>query len=188
VAQVNGPAVAREEARVAKKKSASRRAKPDTPPPSRKAAVKRAKRAAHRGVDCERLHEFCRGLPGATVDLKWGEMIVWSVGRKMFIGFHEAEDGGPGLPFGFKCSEAEFDRLTDLPGIIPAPYAARYGWVSVREMSAISQEEAERLVGESYRLVVERLPRRLRDALGVPLIRKAATTATRSSAEPRGGR
>lgn len=149
-----------------KKKSASRPSKSHSHPPSSKTVVKRAKPAARRGVDCEKLHEFCRALPGATVDLKWGEVIVWSVGEKMFVGFHEAEDGGPGLPFGFKCSEEEFERLTDMPGIIPAPYAARYGWVSVREKSAISHKEAERFIRESYRLVVERLPRRVRDGLG----------------------
>lgn len=151
---------------MAKKKSAPRRARPPGPRPSSEAVVKRAKPAARRGVDCEKLHEFCRALPGATVDVKWGDHLVWSVAKKVFVSFSEGADGEPAPPFGFKCAEAEFDRLTDMPGIIPAPYAARYGWVSVRESSAISQKEAERLVGESYRLVVEKLPRRVREGLG----------------------
>ena len=105
-------------------------------------------------------------MPGATVDVKWGADVVWSVGAKMFVAFCEQEDGSPGLPFGFKCSDEEFDRLTEMPGIIPAPYAARFGWVSVRETSAVSQKEAERLVAEAYRLVLEKLPRKVREGIG----------------------
>lgn len=124
-----------------------------------------AKRKSKLGIRCGELHEACRGLAGATVDVKWGADVVWSVGGKMFVAFSEMEDGKPGLPFGFKCSEEDFDRLTDRPGIIPAPYAARFGWVSVREAGAISQAEARKLIGESYRMVVEKLPRKVREGL-----------------------
>jgi predicted DNA-binding protein (MmcQ/YjbR family) len=97
-----------------------------------------------------------------TEDVKWGEHLVWSVGGKMFAMLTEDENGKLGLPLAFKCSEEEFDRLTEMPGIIPAPYAARHMWVSVRERTALSQAETQRLIGESYRLVLEKLPRRVR--------------------------
>lgn len=83
----------------------------------------------------------------------------------MFAACHEADGGGPELPLGFKCSDEDFERLTEKKGIIPAPYAARFGWVSVREASSLSQKEAERLVLEAYRLVMEKLPRKVRDGI-----------------------
>ena len=106
-------------------------------------------------LDFAGLRRFCLELPGVTEDVKWGEDLVWSVGRKMFAACHESDDGGPELPVGFKCSDEDFERLTGKTGIIPAPYAARFGWVSVRERGALSQKELERLVGEAYRLVGE---------------------------------
>jgi predicted DNA-binding protein (MmcQ/YjbR family) len=152
---------------MAKKKVRRRRAPLHGRPQSRKPVARRS------GVNCARLHEFCRGLAGATLDVKWGDNLIWSVGEKMFAGFQEGEDGKPSLPFGFKCSDDEFDRLTQMAGIIPAPYAARFGWVSVREPSALSQKEAEGLVAESYRLVVEKLPRKVREGIGTGPGKKA---------------
>jgi predicted DNA-binding protein (MmcQ/YjbR family) len=112
-------------------------------------------------MDTKRLASFCRGLPGATEDIKWGEHLVFSVGGKMFAAFTEGE----GLPVGFKCSDDDFDRLTGKAGIIPAPYAARFGWVSVRKRSALSQAAARKQVRASYDLVVAGLRKRVREGL-----------------------
>lgn len=98
--------------------------------------------------------------------MKWGEDLVWSVGGKMFAACHEKDDGGAELPLAFKCSDEDFDRLTKKKGIIPAPYAARFLWVSVREPGALSQAEVKKLIGESYRLVFEKLPRKVREKIG----------------------
>src|SRR5687767_14350768 len=67
------------------------------------------------------LAEFCRSLPGTTEDIKWGDDLVFSVGpsggskagAKMYAAF-DLEDSGQ---LGFKCSDEDFDRLTDIPGI-----------------------------------------------------------------------
>jgi predicted DNA-binding protein (MmcQ/YjbR family) len=83
----------------------------------------------------------------------------------MFAACHEADDGGAELPLGFKCSEEDFERLTKKKGIIPAPYAARFLWVSVREAHALSETQAKKLIGESYRLVFEKLPRKVREGM-----------------------
>jgi predicted DNA-binding protein (MmcQ/YjbR family) len=114
-----------------------------------------------KGMNIKALQGFCRGLPGATEDVKWGNDLVFSVGKKMFAAFDEEK----GLPVGFKCSDEDFDALTRRPGIIPAPYAARFGWVSVQKSGALTQARAKGLIGASYRLVLAGLPRRVRETL-----------------------
>ena len=42
--------------------------------------------------------DFCRGLPGATEDVKWEKDLVFSVGAKMFVVFGLPENE----PVGFK--------------------------------------------------------------------------------------
>jgi predicted DNA-binding protein (MmcQ/YjbR family) len=112
-------------------------------------------------MNLQSLQSFCRALPGATEDIKWGDHLVFSVGQKMFASFYNDR----GLPFAFKCSDDDFDRLTALRGIIPAPYAARFSWVSVREPTALSQSEAQSLLRASYDLVLAALPKRTRDSI-----------------------
>ncbi len=129
-------------------------------------------------MDVKKLQAFCRELPGATHDIKWEDHLVFSVGAKMFASFNV--DGG--VPLGLKVSDEEFDALTERPGIIPAPYAARFGWVSVTDRKALSDAEARRLARASYDLVLEKLPRRLRDPLRSPAAAgaRAKRTGTRS--------
>jgi predicted DNA-binding protein (MmcQ/YjbR family) len=112
-------------------------------------------------VNVAALQQFCRSLPGATESIKWEDNLVFSVGGKMFAAFH-AEDG---VPVGFPCSDEEFDRLTDLPGIIPAPYAARFGWVSVRKKGALPQAEAKSLMKAAHALVLAKLPKRVQQRI-----------------------
>lgn len=114
-------------------------------------------------MDPKKLQAFCRTLPGATEDIKWGDNLVFSVGGKMFAGFHVDE----GIPVGFKCSDEDFEALTEgaRKGIIPAPYAARFGWVSVTAVRAMPQAEAQRRIRASYELVLAKLPRATRDRI-----------------------
>ena len=37
-----------------------------------------------KAMNLESLREFCLSLPGATADIKWGQDLVFSVGKKMF--------------------------------------------------------------------------------------------------------
>jgi predicted DNA-binding protein (MmcQ/YjbR family) len=108
------------------------------------------------------LQEFCRALPGATEDIKWGADLVFSVGKKMFAAFSLDK----GFPVGCKCTDLDFDRLVKQPGIIPAPYAARFGWVSMTNEKALGVKEAQALLRRSYELVLEGLPRKAREAIG----------------------
>jgi predicted DNA-binding protein (MmcQ/YjbR family) len=104
-----------------------------------------------------KLRAVCAGLPGATQDVKWGEVLVFSVGEKMFAGTH-----GDGAPvFSFKVADERFLELTDRPGVIPAPYLARAKWVQITPACALSQDEARALVEQSYQLVFAKLTKKL---------------------------
>ena len=108
------------------------------------------------------LRKTCATLPGATVDIKWGADECYSVGSKMFAVFG-AHDGVHNVSF--KCEPARFLELTDVPGIIPAPYLARAHWVQVRDMKALSDAQAKGLVAQSHALILAKLTRRDREAI-----------------------
>lgn len=108
------------------------------------------------------LLQFCRELPHVTEDIKWGNDLIFSIGGKMFAGF----DARAGDQFGFKATPEEFDFLTSRPGIIPAPYAARFFWVSVQTSDAIPLENAKKYLKESYQLVASKLPKKVQRELG----------------------
>jgi len=55
--------------------------------------------------------------------------------------------------------------LTEREGIIPAPYSARYYWVALESEDALPAAEIKRLIGESYDLVLGKLPTKTQAAL-----------------------
>jgi predicted DNA-binding protein (MmcQ/YjbR family) len=95
-------------------------------------------------------------LPGTTEDIKWGDDQVFSVGGKMYAGFGvDTEE-----EFGFKCDEQDQLRLIQIEGIIPAPYAARFGWVLVKDRNALTPDQTRKLLAKAHKLVLEGLPKR----------------------------
>ncbi len=114
-------------------------------------------------MNIDSLRWFCATLPGATVDVKWGADECHCVGGRMFAVFPVA--GGKAATVSFKCEPARFLALTDLPGIVPAPYLARAHWVQVTDARALTDAQARELVARSHALVHARLTRRDRDAI-----------------------
>ncbi|MBI3283352.1 MAG: MmcQ/YjbR family DNA-binding protein [Burkholderiales bacterium] len=107
--------------------------------------------------------EFCAGLPGASADIKWGNVLVYSVGAKMFaVTGANQEDS---QRFSFKVEDGRFLELTDRPGIVPAPYMARCKWVQVNDAGALDDAEAQALLRRSYELVFARLTKKLQREL-----------------------
>jgi predicted DNA-binding protein (MmcQ/YjbR family) len=112
----------------------------------------------------EKIREYCLSLPHATEEVLWQKDLVFKIGGKMFavIGL----DAGPASQFSFKCTPEEFAELTELDGIIPAPYAARYHWVAVQKPGALKQAETKRLIKDSYEMVKGELPKKIQAHLG----------------------
>jgi predicted DNA-binding protein (MmcQ/YjbR family) len=112
-------------------------------------------------VSLDPLIAFCRKLPHATEDVKWGNDLVFSIGGKMFAVFDKAG----GTNFSFKTTPALFSILTKTAGITPAPYVARYHWIMLEGPEVLPKKEIEELIRESYHLVSLALPARIRRQL-----------------------
>lgn len=104
---------------------------------------------------------FCRKLPDATEDIKWDKDHVFSVHEKMFAVFEPDKD----KQVCFKATPENFYMLTAQEHIIPAPYIGRYKWVLIENIDVLPQAMIEELLCESYRLVVEKLPAKIRKVL-----------------------
>ncbi|MGN6119244.1 MAG: MmcQ/YjbR family DNA-binding protein [Rhodanobacter sp.] len=124
-----------------------------------------------RGITVAQLQRLCSRWPGVTRDIKWGDNLVFSVGGKMFAMTHA--DGREGGRLAFKVADERFLELTDLPGIIPAPYLARMRWVSVTEPRRFATAELQALILDAYTLIRARLTKKLQSGLGPLPVLKA---------------
>ena len=109
-------------------------------------------------VDLERLRASCLKLPHVTEDVQWENNLLFRVGGKMFV----VVDLDPPHQFAFKCSPGEFSELTQVEGIIPAPYLARHHWVKVLDHNALKFSEVQRLINDSHRMVYEKLSQKVK--------------------------
>ncbi len=114
-------------------------------------------------MNIEALRKYCKTLPGATVDVKWGADECHCVGEKMFAVF--GIRGKKATNVCFKCDPERFLELTDVDGIIPAPYLARAHWVLLEDAKALTDAQARELVARSHALVMAKLTKRARDAI-----------------------
>lgn len=108
------------------------------------------------------VREYCLSLPHTTESIQWGNDLVLKVGGKMFavMVLEPAR-----VWISFKCTPEDFAELTERPGIIPAPYSARYYWVALETKDALSNSELKERLRQSYDLVLEKLPKKARAAL-----------------------
>lgn len=84
------------------------------------------------------------------------------------------------VKFAFKCTREKFAELTEIEGIIPAPYMARAHWVGIVELNALRQPEFKELIQHSYRMVFEKLPKKTQAELS------KKTSPRRTTAKKRG--
>jgi predicted DNA-binding protein (MmcQ/YjbR family) len=115
-------------------------------------------------MDIEQVHAFCLSFPHVTEVVLWGNDLVFKIGGKMFavIGLDAASDHC----MSFKCTPEKFAELTERKGIVPAPYVARYHWVALERFSALSEKELKSLLRTAYDLVLAKLPKKVKTALG----------------------
>lgn len=108
------------------------------------------------------LEKICLALKGTTTDIKWGADLCYSVGKKMYCvtGLDDS------FRASFKTTPELFGELTERDGIEPAPYVAKHHWVFVTKPSALTAAEWRRFVELSYQLVKDKLPAKLKKALG----------------------
>ena len=115
-----------------------------------------------RYADVER---HCLSLPGATLSIQWGVDRVFKVGGKMFavMGPPEARPN----TLSFKASDDSFHILTQVGGIVPAPYLARAHWVMLENLRVLKDAEIKGYLTRAHALVAAGLPKKTRAALGL---------------------
>src|SRR5471030_1962568 len=108
-------------------------------------------------MDIESLRNSCNELPFVTEDVKWGDDLCFLIGGKMFCvtGFN------PPLKVSLKVTDEEFAELSNSPGIVPAPYVARYKWIYVEDANRFNDKEWEYYIIQSYNLVKAKLPKKI---------------------------
>ena len=110
------------------------------------------------------VRELCLSLPGTTEEEVWENDLTFKVAGKMFA--HSVLIPAP-VWLSFKASQETFAELVERQGVIPAPYLARAKWIALETKDALSAEELERLLRESYSMVVAKLPAKTRNSLSV---------------------
>jgi predicted DNA-binding protein (MmcQ/YjbR family) len=124
------------------------------------------------------LRRFCLALPGATETVQWGEHHVFKVGGKMFAIVGMAGRTFDGL--WFKVSPDSFYVLTREPGIIPAPYLARAGWVALDRLDRLPADHLKAYVARAHALIAAKLSKKTQAELaaGAPRRPKRAKART----------
>jgi predicted DNA-binding protein (MmcQ/YjbR family) len=116
-------------------------------------------------MDTKRLKDFCARLPGAAAQLH-GEpsnILVYSVDGKRFAHFKTSRPEQ--WRFSIKVSPERFLELTDVPGIKPARWLARFHWVTIVDVRTVPDDYLLELVQWSYRRALASLSKARRAAL-----------------------
>jgi predicted DNA-binding protein (MmcQ/YjbR family) len=132
-------------------------------------------------LDSESVRAHCLSFAHATENVQWGNDLVFKIAGKMFAVM--ALEGPVKYIMSFKCTEEKFNELIEQEGMDPAPYMARNKWVAIERFDVLSDKELKSLLRKSYDLVVEKLPKRVREQLGAPTA--AATRPKKSSRKNR---
>ena len=110
-------------------------------------------------MNVAQLKRLCRELPHATETLHgepWN-FLVYSVGGRKFAYFKTSQPER--WRFSTKVSPDRFIELTDLPGVKPARYRGRFGWITIVNVSSFPAAYLEELVDWSHRRALGSLSR-----------------------------
>lgn len=108
--------------------------------------------------DVEWIREFCLSFPDVSEDMPWGDDLCFKVRGKIFTGMALSDGRFPRITL--KCSPESFHELLEVEGISAAPYVGRYHWVQLANPNVLAVGELERLIRQSYELVVINAPKK----------------------------
>jgi len=113
-------------------------------------------------MNLESLRAYCLSLPNTTEMIQWGADLLFKIGGKMYA-VAATEPGR--VVLSFKATPEHFFEYQEREGIIPAPYMARNQWLALERWDALRDDELQELIAISYRLVLEKLPKRVQSEL-----------------------
>jgi predicted DNA-binding protein (MmcQ/YjbR family) len=101
-------------------------------------------------MNVAQLKRYCRRLPDAAAadsgpPYNW---LVYSVRGRKFAYFKTSEPER--WRFSVRVSPDRFVELTDVPGVKPARYRGRYGWITIVDVTAFPEQYLRELVEASY--------------------------------------
>ncbi len=108
--------------------------------------------------DVEWIREFCLSFADVSEDMPWGDDLCFKVRGKIFTGMVLSDGRFPRITL--KCSPEIFHELLEIEGISVAPYVGRYNWVQLANPNVVPASELERLIRQSYELVVSKAPKK----------------------------
>jgi predicted DNA-binding protein (MmcQ/YjbR family) len=112
-------------------------------------------------MDIEEIRNICKTLPSVTEDIKWSNDLCFLIGAKMFCVVSLEVP----VKASVKVPDEEFAEISGRPGIIPAPYAARYKWILVEDLNVFDRTEWEYYITRSYNLVKAKLAKKVLEQL-----------------------
>jgi predicted DNA-binding protein (MmcQ/YjbR family) len=101
-------------------------------------------------MNVAQLKRFCRELPDA-VEILHGDpynFLVYSIAGRKFAYFKTSAPER--WRFSVRVTPDRFIELTDIPGVKPARYRGRYGWITIVDVSAFPAAYLRELVESSY--------------------------------------
>ena len=110
----------------------------------------------------DELHAAALALPGATMNVQWGDDHIYKVGGRMFAGV----DGGY-RTLSLKATEIAFEVLTGTGRARAARHFTPGSWVSFDDLAALDAAEVADWLATSHALVAAKLTRAQRTALGI---------------------
>lgn len=133
-------------------------------------------------MDNERIRAICLGLPNVVETVNWGHHLVYwvgdrDIGGKMFA-MTDLDGTGTGVLW-FHAGAERFHELIETDGIVPAPYLAKAGWVTVERWDVLRSREYEEELGRSHALIYAKLPKRTKTVLAMPEEERAKTVRER---------
>lgn len=116
-------------------------------------------------MNIEEFREYCLAKPGTTEELPFGEStLVFKVAGKIFALTDIDHFGSINL----KCDPAKAVLLRDLyEEVQPGYHMNKQHWNTITLSGRITSDQLKSWVDDSYRLVVEKLPRVQRQLLGL---------------------
>src|SRR5215472_3314071 len=121
-------------------------------------------------MNVSQLKRFCRDFPQATETL-YGEpynFLVYSVCGRKFAYFKTSQPER--WRFSTRVTPDRFIELTDIPGVKPARYRGRFGWITIVNVSSFPPSYLKELVDWSYRRALASLPRARQIALAASAV------------------
>ena len=101
-------------------------------------------------MNVAQLKRYCREFPDAT-ETDYGEpynFLVYSVRGRKFAYFKTSQPER--WRFSTRVSPERFVELTDVPGVKPARWRGRYGWITIVDVSTFPAPYLRELVKCSY--------------------------------------